>query len=669
MHILELVDKNNIADDLKKEQLDKIGSDVVSDYQVDFDSMKDWRDRNKLALDLINMKPERKTDPWPGAASAKLPLVLNAAMKASAEEYSEILRGKELVKTEVFGGKTPEKIARSERVAKRMNFQFYHELDEWAEDHDKLILSKNLIGTVHKKLFFADDQIQCVLRRHGITINDNVEKIADAPRITDEIDKFWWQVEEKIRGGEWKKIDLTGLKNTDFAQGDKVNTFYEQIRREDLDGDGYPEPYVVTVHKETKQVVRIFPNYTIEAIDFYEDGKPAKFDPFDYRQMQPEAQKELQKMISVVRIDSKKSRLRYVKYEMIPSWEGGYWGFGFGILLGPLNENCNQTINHLLNAGHLANNGGGFINTGIKIQSGELKFRMNEWKRVQSTGGDLARNIVPMPAKEPSQTLFSLLGLLMDVLRELSSVTQVMSGEQPRANMAASSILALIEQGKKLFNSVYKRHYQSLSKEMLALFDLNFVYEDPKNYIEFHDLQKMEVPSGVPPAQFYMALVQGDFEREGMDVLPTANPEFSSRMQRMAEAQALMEIKDDPRVDGTQVLRRYVEGVVDDVDEAAMLVPMNPQMTPAQILEQIEIKRQEYLASNEARKSEAEANTAEIKLQHAALLAQKDGLKLPYDLKKSELGVLKALNAVENEEAKGKLIEKQAESADATNNQ
>jgi hypothetical protein len=251
----------------------------------------------------------------------------------------------------------------------------------------------------------------------------------------------------------------------------------------------------------------------------------------------------------------------------------------------------------------------------------------------------------------------------METLRELSSVTEVMSGEQPRANMPAASVLALIEQGKKLFNSVYKRHYQSLTKEMLALFDLNFIYEDPKDYIEFHDLQKMPVPQGIPPAQFYTALVHGDFERKGMDVLPTANPEFSSRMQRMAEAQALLELKDDPRVDGGQVLRRYMSAILDDQDEVDALVPQAPKLTPLQILEQIDLKTKEFLAGNEARKSEAEARKAEVELQKTIMEAQKLGIKIPLDLEKAQLSNIKAALNVENTVEQGELIKMQQEVA------
>lgn len=174
MHILDIVDIANMVDEVDDETLTKMGQDVCDEYKVDKTSMEDWLDRNTLAMKLIDMKPEKVSDPWPGAAGTKLPLVLNAATKASAEEFAEITRGTEIVKTEIFGAVTEEKQARAQRVAKRMNHQFFHELDDWEEDHDKLILSKNIIGTVHKKIFYGDRKIQCVLRRSGVVINDNI---------------------------------------------------------------------------------------------------------------------------------------------------------------------------------------------------------------------------------------------------------------------------------------------------------------------------------------------------------------------------------------------------------------------------------------------------------------------------------------------------------------
>lgn len=634
-HILDIVDIDNMVPELESDVLSTIGDDVVANYKVDKTSMEDWLERNDLAMKLIDMKPEKITDPWPGAAGTKLPLVLNAAMKASAEEFAEIMRGKEIVKAEILGKVTDEKVARSQRVRKRLNHQFYHELDDWKEDHDKLILSKNIIGTVHKKIFYADGKIQVVLRRSGVVINDSVEKIQDAPRITDEIDKLWWQVLEKVNAEEWEEIDLTRTDDTTFAESDKENRFLEQVVRIDLDGDDYPEPYIVTVHEQTKQVVRIQPNFTPESIEFSE-----KIDVVEYQSLEDSEKTKVKATLDVIRIDAKKSRLRYVKYSMVPSWEGGYWDYGYGILLGPLNENCNELINILLNTGHLASKGGGFINSGIKMGGGELRFKKNEWKKVQSPGMDLSRNIVPLPVPEPSQTLFQTLGLLMDVLRELSSVTEVISGEQPKANMPAASIEMLIDQGKKMFNAVYIRHYTALGKEQNAVFDLNFLYQDPEQYAELLDLE-------IEPDQL-LPLIQADFTREGIDVLPTANPEFSSKTQRRAEARALGDIsqRHPGFINESMITRMEVEAIVDDSDVAAQLVPEQPNMTPAQVQQQMAQAKQQMMDELDTREAEAKAQTAQaaaqtanIALEMKKMEAEAAGVKIPADVEKKRLDV------------------------------
>jgi hypothetical protein len=602
MDINEILGKNNLVPDLDERTLTEMGSTVVQEYDIDKRSMKDWLDRNKMAMDLIDQKPEEVSEPWPGAANTKLPLALNAAMKVSAEEYAEILRGKEFVKYELYGKATEGKKERAQRVAKRMNFQYQHELEDWEEDHDKLILSKNILGTVHKKYMFSPEKgrPECVLRRAGIVINDNVEHIDEAPRVTDELDVFWWQAEEKFRSQEWQEIPLSSSESEEFSKKDKLNRFLEQLRREDLDEDGYPEPYIVTVHEKTKKVVRIAPNFTEESVITDDQG-------------------------GVVRIDTVRSRIKYVKYDMIPSYEGGYWGHGFGILLGPLNENCNKLVNDLLNAGTLANQGGGFISANVRMQQGEIEVSPGDWLPVNHAGGTLRDSMVPFPFKEPSSTLYSLLGLLMEVLRELSSVTEVMSGEQPHANMSATSILTLVEQGKKTFNSIYKRHYRSLRKEFLALYDLNFLYEDPKRYVEFHDLEEMMQDR----PDLIMPLVHGDYDREGLDVIPTANPEFSSRLQRMAQAESLLQLAGEPEANRPYLFRMFVEGVTDDSEVAAVVIPEEPIKTPQQIAQEMELYKQQVLDTAEVKLKELEVQLKEMEVVLEEMKMRAAGIELP----------------------------------------
>jgi len=618
LHITELVKIDNIAAELDQDILDKIGSRVIEEYEIDIASMKKWTERNDLTHKLIDPDPEEKSEPWPGAANTKMPLILNAAMKVSAEEFAEIIRGKDLVKYEMYGIETPEKLKRAQRVVKRMNFQYRHEMDDWEDDHDRLVLTKNLLGVVHKKYFFSPEKghCECVLRLDGVVVNNNCLK--DPPRITDEIEKFWWEVEEKVRAEQWIEVDLSPTETAEFAKTDQVNEFLEQIRREDLDEDGYPEPYVVTVHKRTRKVVRITPNYAPESI---------KFD----RELE-ETPEEEWGSLKVIRVDDSRARVKYIKYEMIPDYKGGYWGWGFGILLGALTDNANTLVNQLLDAGTMSNTGGGFRSQSLRMESGEVTIGPGEWIPVNAPGGDISRSFYPLPTPPPSQTLFQLLGLIMETVRELSSVTEVVSGTQSEANMPASSVAMLLEQGKKAFGAIYKRHRRSLSKEFLALFDLNFLYEDPTAYLNFHDLQGKMDPKLAQP------LIQGDYEREGLDIYPTANAEFSTKTQRIGEAQSLKQmLMGSPNANQAMIDRMLVSALLDDEDKAAELVPDQPNMTPEMAMQEMQVKLEEFKGTTEARMLEAKAKESEIRLQIAELEAQLMLEKMPMELKRQEL--------------------------------
>ena len=644
MHILDLVELDNIAEKLDKKQLDEIGARVVEEYLIDQKSMSDWNDQNDMARKLVDTKPEKKSDPWPGAANTKLPLILNAAMKVSAEELAEVMRGKDMVAYEMYGKETKDKKLRAERVSKRMNFQYHRELKNWKQNHDRLIQSKNLFGVVHKKLFFSPEKgkIECVLRLSGVVINDNVTNMDEAPRITDEIEKFWWQVEEKVRANEWLEIELTSGNDNDFAQADKVNEFLEQVRREDLDDDGYPEPYVVTVHRQTKTVVRIAPNYTPESIRFETKDGDGQIDPAYVNTLDKKERKIALGALKVVRVDDDRSRVRYIKYEMIPSIDGGYWSMGFGILLGALNDNCNEIVNQIINAGKMEIAPPIFVSQSLRMAHGEITYAPGQVNPINAPGGDISRAFTTLPVSGPSETSFHVLGLLMDVLRELSSVTEVVSGNQPEANMPAASIAMLIEQGKKSFGSIYTRHFWALISEHGALFDLNFLYEDPKRYLAFHDLDDPtgeKKKEGIPfvRPEDGKALIQGDFEREGMDVVPTANPKFSTKLQRIGEARTLkQELAESPNANQAMLDRMLVEAVLDDTERAAEIVPDQPNLTPQQAAEEKESAIQEFRDSSEARKLEAQAKKAEIDLERAVLEAEAAGVKFPMEVQRQE---------------------------------
>ena len=177
--------------------------------------------------------------------------------------------------------------------------------------------------------------------------------------------------------------------------------FLEQHRWEDLDGDGYKEPYIITVHKETKKVVRIVANYFESSIKRNTKGEILDIKPETY----------------------------FTKYSFIPSPDGGFYDIGFGVLLGPLNESVNTLINQLLDSGHLSTLQSGFIGKGLRIRMGDNRFTPGEWKAVNATGVDLKQQIVPLPTREPSAVLFQLMGSLITSGKELASVAEIFVGK------------------------------------------------------------------------------------------------------------------------------------------------------------------------------------------------------------------------------------------------
>lgn len=598
-HILELSQMENLVDLLEEDELTKLGMRVVQEYEDDRATMEEWLQFNDQMMDLVTQVAEKKTFPFDGSANTRLPLITNAVLSSHSEEMPEVIRDDEVLKARVFGKSTPEKEARAERVMRRLNWQLFYGIPEWEPGHDKAILFKNMLGVVHKKIYWCKEssRFECDVLPAGVVINDNSTSLHKSPRVTHEIHLPWWDVEQKFRAGEWTEqeglLERTNVEGA--AETDKVQCFLEQIRREDIDEDGYPEPYVITVHRDTRKVVCIRPNYTPETIWFKDKPTPE----------QPQPQ--------VIGVDSDRGRVRYIKYEMLPSLDGGYWSWGFLRLLGPLTDNCNTLINQLLDAGTLANTQSGFISDSIRFNredGGKLEFQRGEWKRIKNIGGRIADNVFPLPVAQPSPVLFQLLGLLMDVVREHSNTTKLMQGEQPQSNMPAASVMALLEQGKKAFGQVFKRHRRALKAEGDALFDLSFLYEDPIDYQLFCDDETADP--------------KVDFARYGVDITPVAQPEFSTRVTRLAEAEALMKVLGDPRVDGGAILRQYVTAVLNDSEKAAAMVPQEPQKTPEQVLQLLEQQKVEFMnqADAQIKKFEVEAaqtanETAKIDLETA----------------------------------------------------
>lgn len=603
----------NIAVHLDEDELAMVARRVLDGLRVDTKSMEEWVNLNKRAMQVIQPDFDPKTAPFDSSANAKLPMITDAALKFAAEAYPELVKSGKVVKSAIEGPDSPEKAARAERAARYQNWQITSQIPNWEEEQDRLLFQIGLIGTVHKKVFWltGEKRPETVLRVDGIVVNNNARSPDEAPRVSDCFTLYGHDAESRFRRGEWRRVTLVGsdtsAEGVEAIDEDKAHEWIEQLCRIDLDKDGYDEPYIVTVHKTTEQVVAVRANWIMKDVERNAEGGLVAIRPYCH----------------------------YIRYGLLPPLDDGYWMMGFGVLLGGLNDNVNALTNELLDSGALANLGGGWISSAVRMPKGEQTWAKGEWKSVQVLGGLLRDSIVPLPVQPPSQTLFALLEYLIGFGQRLSSVTSIMGGEQPRANMPAASVLALIEQGKKTFSAIWKRIYRAMDLEMKKIAGLNYRYGDVEAYKAFHDRPDVDIIA--------------DFDPSGLDFKLVATPEFSSKVERVALAEALIEgmAKGLPGVEPKEVSRMFVSSLVTDEQDLARLMPQEPSKTTQQILEEAEMAKQEAIASAEVQKAQFEAQEAGVRLQIAQLQAEVAGVKVQTDQVKAIAGAERAKSGAE----------------------
>lgn len=496
----------NIAHDLDASLLTQIGAKVVEEYKIDRDSRKEegYEERIETALKLAKLAKEAKSYPWPNASNVKYPLIIQAAVQFNARSYPAIVDGMSVAKGKVLGRPDPEKRSRADRIGRHMSYQLLEEMEEWEEDTDQLLLRLAIVGTLVRKVYFdplKGRNCSHVVGPDEFVVNYRAKRdLRVVPRATHILSFYPHEILEKQRSGLWLDVDL-GRPIGNDSDDQAPHRFLEQHRLWDLDGDGYPEPYVVTVHEETERVVRIVARFYETGIEMNEAGEVVSITPYQC----------------------------FAKYGFIPSPDGSFYDIGFGTLLGPLSETINSTINQLMDAGHLANVQGGFIGEGVSIKSGNSRFAPGEWKKTSGTGASLRDNIVPLPTKEPSSVLFSLLTFLIDAAKELTATQEIMTGDTGKANMPVGTTLALIEQGLKTFTAIVKRIHRALKQELGIIYELNARYLPPEVYFTFQDDEQV---TGLE-----------DYALDDIDVVPVSDPSMATDMQRMGRAQFLMSMK------------------------------------------------------------------------------------------------------------------------------
>jgi chaperonin GroES len=654
--LVEFVSSPNIAETLDDELLKTIGYDTEREYKIDKTSRKDWEECAERAMDVALQVRKPKNYPFPGAANIKYPLVTVAALQFGARAYPAIIDGNRVVKAQVIGSdqgvpamgpdgqpivmqdpntgepvpqwQTPPgaKRERADRISEHMSYQLLCEMEEWEEDTDVLLHHIPIIGCAFRKVWRSEElgrNKAVMIPAVDLVVNQKVRNLDEAPRVTHVLRFYPQEIEEKQRAGIWLDVDLP--KAHDAGEDDDApQCFLEQHRYLDLDDDGYREPYIVTVHEESCQVVRIVANYRMEDV---------KYD---------------QKRITRI----PKSQY-FVKYSFIPDPKGGFYDIGFGKLLESLSETIDTAINQMLDSGHLQTAGGGFIGSGIRLKKPVIKRTPGVWQQIELSG-TIRDQVFPFPDQGPSAVLFNLLGMMIEAAKDITAVKDILTGDSgDKGVQTATTTLALIEQGLKVFTAIYKRIYRALKHEFKLLFLLNAQFLDEQQYFTVMDQEK--------------AIARSDYDLSSIDIVPVADPKMVTDMQKSAKAQVLMGISEHPALGPLQnprvALKRIYESVgMDNIDE--LMVPEQQGPSPAEQLmiadktADIELKK--------AQATKAEAETA-AKLVETQLKPVEVSHKIEQEARNAQADIeFKKAQATKAEaDAAAKLVETQLKPVEA----
>lgn len=634
------VASKNLAEDIDDEELKEIGKCIVEWTDSDEDNRKEWKMRYEEYLKLASQVKENKSFPWPGAANVKYPLLTTAAMQFAARAYPALVPGPNLVSGLVIGKDNDgTKQLSAERVGRHMSYQILNDMPDWEEDMDRLCLILPISGCLFKKTFFdhfeGKNCSELVLPT-DLVIDYYAKSVESAARKAQYIWRTDNEIKERVVKGLFCDLDYGNAKGEDrptaknAIDGMKIpqqdpwtpHKFVECHCFWDLDDDGYEEPYVITVHYETQQVARIVARYDVNSIETVTDSKTGK-----------------EKLFRIKPIEY------FTKFGFIPNPDGSIYDVGFGLLLGGINEAVNTLTNQLLDSGSMSILQAGFLGRGIRVRGGNTRFQLGEWKSVDFTGDDIKKHIFPLPVKEPSDVLFKLLETLVTSGKELASVAEIFVGKMPGQNTPATTTMATIEQGLKVFTAIYKRIYRALGKEYQKLFYLNAInLPDEKVYFTINE------PEG-PSAQ---EVEKQDYSIDNISVKPKADPNIVSSAQKVTKVQTYGSLLQLGTINPREYTKRFLEAnevdnikalMGDDTGQKPYAAPPGPDAQKAQAeMQQTQMEGQISQAQAKQDMQVKQAD-AQQKAQLAQMKASIDAAKAQQDARSKQLDL--AIKAAE----------------------
>lgn len=643
--LLDNLGKANIAGDVDKETLGLLADQVINDYQADLDSMLEWSDGIEEGREIAKQETAARSEPFEGASNYKSPAILEACRQFGDRAIVEVIRGRNLVKADVIG-KDPQNIKKetAERVSEFMNWQINYDMDDWRGRQETLVYEAPATGTVFKETYFDSinkKNVSELIHYPDFAVNQATTCIEEAKSFTKILPFSRSEITERIAADLWSDVQIypetsmdgeNGNEGSNEAEGvvdaaDNDQKFLEQYCFYDLDGDGYQEPYVVTVHENSRKIVRIAPRYTASGVvvknkmgdidniqTFFKDAvnNAAEFNP---------------ELFDLVKI---KAECNLTKYGFIKPIDGTFLDVGYLHLLAPLAKAENVTTNQLMDAGSLANLQGGFLARGFRKRLGSLRMKPGSWEQTDISAQDLQTGMMPHQFKEPSVTLLNLRDQLTQRIQTLVASMDLQGVLAP--NAPATTTLALVQEAMMPMSAILQRFIAAESKEFAKLFELNREYADPEQYIKVLD---------DPNANW-----ENDFNSELIDVKPTANPEMSSKMQRIQMADALMFQMQNVLMSGGDpkpIMEMYFDALGADelIDKVyPSIEDMTEQQKAKAEAQDAEQQKQEALLDIEIDHKEREAQRKDVesnlKVQETNSKLRKDASEILLNLEKAE---------------------------------
>jgi hypothetical protein len=507
----------NLAEFMDDDLLEKLSSDLQKNFEDDKNSRSDWEKTYKDGLDLLGFKYEERSKPFAGAAGVTHPLLAEAVTQFQAQAYKELLPPGGPVRTEIIGVPTAEVEQQAERIKEFMNYQITCEMGEFDPELDQLLFHLPLAGSAFKKVYYDSTLERAVSKfipAEDLVVPYFITDLESCSRITHVVKMKHNDLRKNQVSGFYRDIDLSGgrVDTSDIKEKQDELSGIEQVSftedehnllemHVDLDLPGFEDmgannektgimvPYIVTLDEDSGEILSIYRNWN--------QGDPLR-----------------------------KKKEYFTHFKFLPGL--GFYGFGLIHMLGGLSRTATAALRQLIDAGTLSNLPAGFKARGLRIRDDDESINPGEWRDVDAPGGNLRESLMPLPYKEPSGTLFSLLGFVVDAGRRFAGVADMMMGENAGSQQQpVGTTMAILERGMKVMSAIHKRLHYAQKTEFKLLAKVFSEYL-PANY-----------PYMVAGGE--QTIKQTDFD-DRVDVIPVSDPNIFSMAQRVTLAQSQLQL-------------------------------------------------------------------------------------------------------------------------------